>query len=293
MAEAAVGSGFAQFPFQLKGFHSDNGSEFINRKVAGMLQKLFIEQTKSRPRHSNDNGLVESKNGAVVRKHMGYLHIEAQHAEPVQSFYREHLNPYLNFHRPCGQAEIETDGKGKQKRVYRRWQRHGTSCASCPDAARYLRPGQTMEELQRARCCETDTEAATGCKPPKQSYSPASSGRQASNLRLTATRRGKTGHGKGGPRCPQPLEIAPRFPHSHRPDYDWTHANNEDKPNRKEIFSHPRLFRPPGSSLDWKMLSIRMTFWLGDAGYSSVSVEGSRFCSNLLAGFSANLHSRL
>jgi transposase InsO family protein len=51
-----------QFPFRILGFHSDNGSEFINHSVAAMLNKLLIEQTKSRPRHCNDNGLVESKN---------------------------------------------------------------------------------------------------------------------------------------------------------------------------------------------------------------------------------------
>ena len=62
----------AQFPFHILGFHSDNGSEFINHRVAELLNKLLVEQTKSRPRHSNDNGLAESKNGAVVRKHMGY-----------------------------------------------------------------------------------------------------------------------------------------------------------------------------------------------------------------------------
>ena len=47
-----------QFPFRICGFHSDNGSEFINHTVARLLNKLLIEQTKSRPRHSNDNGLV-------------------------------------------------------------------------------------------------------------------------------------------------------------------------------------------------------------------------------------------
>ena len=57
-----------QFPFQLKGFHSANGSEFINYQVAAMLHKLLMEQTKSRPRHSNHNGLVEARNAAVVRK---------------------------------------------------------------------------------------------------------------------------------------------------------------------------------------------------------------------------------
>ncbi len=35
-----------QFPFQIKGFHSDNGSEFINKTVARLLEKLLIEQTK-------------------------------------------------------------------------------------------------------------------------------------------------------------------------------------------------------------------------------------------------------
>ena len=77
-----------QFPFRIRGFHSDNGSEFLNRTV----EKLFlIEQTKSRPRHSNDNGLVESKNGAVIRKHMGYTYIAAPHA--IQRFYQQHFNP--------------------------------------------------------------------------------------------------------------------------------------------------------------------------------------------------------
>jgi transposase InsO family protein len=62
-----------QFPFPIRGFHSDNGSEFINHTIAGLLNKLLIEQTKSRPRHSNDNGLAETKNGAIIRKHMATI----------------------------------------------------------------------------------------------------------------------------------------------------------------------------------------------------------------------------
>jgi transposase InsO family protein len=82
-----------QFPFRILGFHSDNGSEFINRMVAGMLQRLLIEQTKSRPRQSNDNGLVETKNGAVIRKHLGYGSIDTAHAERLQQFYSAHSTP--------------------------------------------------------------------------------------------------------------------------------------------------------------------------------------------------------
>ena len=56
-------------PFEIVNFHSDNGSEYINKFVASVLNKKRISQTKSRARKSNDNALVESKNGAIIRKH--------------------------------------------------------------------------------------------------------------------------------------------------------------------------------------------------------------------------------
>ncbi len=86
-----------QFPFRIRGFHSDNGSEFINHTMAQLLNKLLAEQTKSRPRTSTDNALVEAKNGAVIRKHMGFGYIGAEHAEAINEFYRRQFNPYLNF----------------------------------------------------------------------------------------------------------------------------------------------------------------------------------------------------
>jgi transposase InsO family protein len=89
-----------QFPFVIRGFHSHNGSEFINYNVARLLDKLLIEQTKSRAHHTGDNGLVETKNGAIIRKHIGCGHIEAQQAQAMDQFHRDQLNPYLNFHRP-------------------------------------------------------------------------------------------------------------------------------------------------------------------------------------------------
>jgi len=150
----------AQFPFVVLGFHSDNGSEFINHRVAELLNKLLIEQTKSRPRHSNDNGLVESKNGSVIRKHLGYRHIPAEHAGAIHDFYRDHLNPYLNFHRPCGQAEIITDAKGKEKRIYKQYATPWESFRHLPDAAQYLSPGQTMAALETEALRFSDTEAA-------------------------------------------------------------------------------------------------------------------------------------
>jgi hypothetical protein len=109
----------AQFPFVVVGFHSDNGSEYINHQVAGLLEKLRIEQTKSRSRHSNDNALAESKNASVVRKHMGYDHIPQKFAQPINSFYLDIFNPWLNLHRPCLFATSVTLPKGKVVKRYR------------------------------------------------------------------------------------------------------------------------------------------------------------------------------
>jgi hypothetical protein len=157
-----------QFPFRLLGFHSDNGSEFINHTVAKLLNKLLVEQTKSRPRHSNDNGLVEAKNGAVIRKHMGYGHIASAHAEAIEAFYERHFNRYLNFHRPCGVPEITTSAKGKQRRVYRWYATPWEVLRQLPDLARHLRPEVTVSELERMAGAESDTEAARNMQAAKR-----------------------------------------------------------------------------------------------------------------------------
>jgi transposase InsO family protein len=161
-----------QFPFPVRGFHSDNGSEFINDTVAGLLKRLLIEQTKSRPRHSNDNGLVESKNGAVIRKHMGYGYIAAAHAEDINRFYHRHFNPYLNFHRPCGQPERIVDALGKEKYVYRRyatpWETLREWSRATPDAAAFLRPQHNFQGLERIANQHSDTEAARGMQAAKR-----------------------------------------------------------------------------------------------------------------------------
>jgi transposase InsO family protein len=158
----------AQFPFRIRNFHSDNGSEFINHTVEKLLNKLLIEQTKSRPRHSNDNGLAEAKNGAVVRKHMGYDHIAAPHATAIEGFYREHFNPYLNFHRPCGVPELVVNAKGKTKRSYRWYATPWEILRQLPGLAGHLRPGLTIEELERQAGGKTDHEAAEQMQAAKR-----------------------------------------------------------------------------------------------------------------------------
>ena len=106
------------FPFVAHGFHSDNGGEFVNYQVAGLLNKMLIRFTKSRPRRSNDNALAESKNGSVLRKNLGYDHIPQRYADQLNAYHREYLNPYINFHRPSFFPVVVVDSKGKSKKKY-------------------------------------------------------------------------------------------------------------------------------------------------------------------------------
>lgn len=151
------------FPFGIRGFHSDNGSEYINYQVAKLLNKLHIEFTKSRSRHSNDNALAESKNASVVRKHLGYAHIPSHHAQAVNAFTVEQLSPYLNFHRPCFFARTRTNAKGKIQKFYpyADMMTPYDKLQSLPDAARFLKPGISFKELDALTLRLTDNEAAT------------------------------------------------------------------------------------------------------------------------------------
>jgi len=152
----------AAFPFKIKGFHADNGGEYINYTVAELLGKLHIEFTKSRPRRSNDNGLVESKNGSVIRKLYGYTHIPQQYAVCFTELNGHQVYRYVNFHRPCYFPTTVTDDKGKQRKKYR-YDDMMTPYEKFRSLARpsqYLKPGVTFKKLDAFANQMTDNEAA-------------------------------------------------------------------------------------------------------------------------------------
>ena len=150
------------FPFHILGFHADNGSEFINHTVARLLTKLHIEFTKSRPRNSNDNALAETKNAAIVRKHLGYAHIPQRFAAEVNRFCREALNPYVNFHRPCFFPDLITDSKGKIGKRYRLQDMMTPyeKLKSLPNASALLKPGMSFQALDAYVAAISHNEAA-------------------------------------------------------------------------------------------------------------------------------------
>lgn len=151
-----------QFPFRINGFHCDNGSEFLNHQVAKLLTKLLVEFTKSRAYRTTDNALVEGKNGAVVRKHIGYGFIASEHAESLQSFFTSQFNPYLNFHRPCGFAVLVKGLRGRLKRRYRAddYRTPFEKLCSLENWQQHLKPGTTEAFLRSQAMQRSDTEAA-------------------------------------------------------------------------------------------------------------------------------------
>jgi transposase InsO family protein len=152
----------AAFPFKIQGFHADNGGEYINYTVAQLLDKLRIEFTKSRPRHSNDNGLVESKNGSVIRKLYGYTHIPQQYAADFTELNSQQVYRYVNFHRPCYFPTTITDEKGKERKKYRYddMMTPYEKFRSMAKPSQYLKPGITFSNLDAFANEMTDNEAA-------------------------------------------------------------------------------------------------------------------------------------
>jgi transposase InsO family protein len=148
----AIRVAMESFPFVILNFHADNGSEYINRKVADMLNKGLVKLTKSRPRHSGDNGLVETKNGVVLRKHMGYIHIPRtnDNAEAINRFYINWFIPWLNYHRPCAfRKTVQNEKTGKITHTYptENYMMPYVELKSLMNAEQYLKPGITFDQL--------------------------------------------------------------------------------------------------------------------------------------------------
>ena len=123
-----------QMPFRIRGLHADNGSEYVNRRVADLLAKLHVEFTRSRPRRSNDNALVEGKNAHVVRKYFGHDHIPRHRRLPQA---RHHLRAT----RPDRQRPVRPGGRHAAQ--------HGT-------ARTVPRPPESQTGKQPKPCLKAD-----------------------------------------------------------------------------------------------------------------------------------------
>ena len=221
-----------QFPFLVRGFHSDNGSEFLNHRVEKLLHKLLVgEFTKSRAHRTTDNALVEGKNGAVLRKHIGHEPIAACHAAELQRFYTAEFNSYLNYHRPCGFATVEVGDNGKRRRRYR-LQDYRTpyeKLLSLDNWESHLKPGIRAAFLEQQARRMSDTECALRMQQRKRKLLAGCRSRWQDSARRRACRPGilQGWEGEGEARrvsllaaqpcraSPSPLTpLPPRHPHT-------------------------------------------------------------------------------
>ena len=95
-------------PFPLRGIDTDNGSEFLNEALIGFCKEHGIEFTRSRPFRKNDQAWVEQKNGAVVRRLVGYGRLEGVPAGEALARLYSAARLFVNLFQPsferCGQS---------------------------------------------------------------------------------------------------------------------------------------------------------------------------------------------
>ena len=110
----------------------------------------------------DDNALVESKNGHVIRKQFGHAHIPQHYANQVNAFNECYLNAHINYHRPCLFPVTVTDAKGKERKTYPydEMMTPYEKFKSLPDAKDYLKPGITFEILDKAAYAMSDNDSA-------------------------------------------------------------------------------------------------------------------------------------
>ena len=158
------------FPFKIRGFHSDNGSEYINKSVEELLNDLEVDFTKSRARQSNDNALIESKNASVIRKHFGHSYIPQHWASEINEKIQAPLYRYQNFHRPCHFSTTITNENGKKKKIYlyEKIMTPYEKLISLPDIEKDLKPGITLDYLKRFSELKNDNDAVKDLQKAKQ-----------------------------------------------------------------------------------------------------------------------------
>ncbi len=106
-------------PFPLLGFDTDNDSVFMNETVRDYCAEAGVEFTRCRPYRKNDQAWVEQKNGAVVRRTVGYRRYEGLEAAAVLSQLYRSLRLFVNFFQPSFKlAEKSRDGARVRKRYH-------------------------------------------------------------------------------------------------------------------------------------------------------------------------------
>jgi hypothetical protein len=128
-------------PFPLLGFDTDNDSVFMNETVRDYCLRDKIEFTRCRPYRKNDQAFVEQKNGAIVRKIVGYRRFEGIQATRELAKLYASTRLFVNFFQPSFKLkEKHRDGA----KVFKRYHRPATPFQ------RLLADPRTLDETRRS-----------------------------------------------------------------------------------------------------------------------------------------------
>ena len=106
-------------PFELLGFDTDNDSVFVNKTVRDYCRDSGILFTRCRPWHKNDQAFVEQKNGAIVRRIVGYRRLEGLEAAAALSRLYTTTRLFVNFFQPSFKlASKRREGARVSKRYH-------------------------------------------------------------------------------------------------------------------------------------------------------------------------------
>lgn len=151
-----------RLPVPLLGIDSDNDGAFINDTLVAYCAAEKIEFTRSRAYHKNDQAWVEQKNGAVVRRFVGYGRYSGAVAGQCLGHLHQVVRQYVNYFQPSFKLRSKTREGSKVKKSYlppatpcERLLAHPSVAEAVKAALRAERDGlDPVALLHRARECQ-------------------------------------------------------------------------------------------------------------------------------------------
>lgn len=114
----AMDSVAAELPFPMRGIDTDNDSAFMNETLFEHCRKHQLEQTRSRAYKKNDQAWVEQKNGAIVRRLVGYGRLSGLQATNALAQLYASARLYVNFFQPSFKLKTKTRDGARVSKTY-------------------------------------------------------------------------------------------------------------------------------------------------------------------------------
>jgi hypothetical protein len=130
-------------PFALRGIDTDNGGEFVNDLLLQFSREHGIELTRSRPYKKNDQAWVEQKNGAIVRRMVGYGRLEGVAAAESLARLYDSTRFFVNFFQPSFKLITKERVGARVRKKYETPQTPASRLLSSPDV-----PEESKERLR-------------------------------------------------------------------------------------------------------------------------------------------------